>query len=109
MPYYAMKNPLVWLFVLGVWATAAPGWAQAPPPVISPEINSDRTVTFRLLAPEAQRVQLQCEGVGATNLLKDDRGVWSFTSPPLGPDICTYSFNVDSLHITDPNNPALAS
>ena len=93
--------------MLGVWGAAVPGWTQPSPPVISPEISSDRTVTFRLLAPAAQRVQLQCEGVGMTNLVKDDRGVWSFTSPPLEPDIYAYSFNVDGLRITDPNNVAL--
>ena len=102
-----MKTPLVWLFVLGVLGTAMPGWTQPSAPVISPEINPDHTVTFRLLAPQAQRVQLQCEGIAATNLLKDARGVWSFTSPPLEPDIYNYSFNVDGLRITDPNNDAL--
>src|SRR5581483_9691733 len=58
-------------------------------------------------APGAQRVMLQCEGLGSTNLQKDDHGIWSVTSAPLEPDIYVYSFNVDGLRIPDPNNISL--
>jgi enterochelin esterase family protein len=40
-------------------------------------------------------------------MLKDDRGVWSFTTEPLTPDIYAYSFQVDGLRTIDPNNPLL--
>ena len=64
-------------------------------------------MTFRLRAQEAKQVQLQCEGIGVTNLQKDEQGVWSFTSEPLEPDIYAYSFSVDGLRIIDPNNSLL--
>ena len=57
-------------------------WGQRP--LQSPEINSDRTVTFRLKAPEAQRVMLtgdfvaEQQGVAMT---KGEDGVWQYTTP----------------------------
>jgi len=103
---YGMKSPLVLFCVLGFIVGEA-AVAQPQQAIVSPEVGPDRSVTFRLRAPAAQRVQLQCEGIGMTNLEKDDRGVWSFTSTPLEPDIYAYSFNIDGLRIADPNNAAL--
>jgi len=73
-------------------------------PVISPEVHSDGSVTFRLNAPHAQTVQLHCEGVAKPAMVKDDQGVWSFTSSPLEPDFYVYSFSVDGVHVIDPAN-----
>ncbi|HWH67857.1 MAG TPA: alpha/beta hydrolase-fold protein, partial [Candidatus Sulfotelmatobacter sp.] len=56
-------------------------------------------------APNAKEVQVRCEGVKDSNLQKDDKGVWSLTTPPLEPDIYAYSFVVDGLRCIDPNNP----
>jgi enterochelin esterase family protein len=75
--------------------------------LVSPEVASDGRVTFRLKAPEAREVQVQCEGVKGTKLLKDDLGVWSLTTEALDPDIYAYSFVVDGVHMTDPANPLL--
>jgi enterochelin esterase family protein len=75
--------------------------------VVSPEVQSDGRVTFRLKAPDAKEVRLRCEGVQATNMVKDDQGVWSLTSPPLEPDIYVYSFLVDGLRTIDLNNPLI--
>ena len=38
---------------------------------------------------------------------REEQGVWSFTTPPLEPDIYVYSFNVDGVHAIDPANPLL--
>lgn len=75
--------------------------------VVSPEVQTDGRVTFRLSAPNAKEVQLQCEGVKNTAMQKDEQGVWTFTSEPLEPDIYAYSFSVDGLRMIDPANSLL--
>lgn len=78
------------------------------PPVVSPEVRADRTVTFRLRAPDAAAVVVRCEGLaGPAPLVKDGAGLWSLTTPPLAPDIYTYTFLVDGVRMTDPANPLL--
>jgi enterochelin esterase-like enzyme len=92
------------LLLLLVLTAATPALCQR---LISPEVATDGRVTFRLKAPQAREVQVQCEGIKATNLLKDDLGVWSVTAGPLAPDIYTYSLVVDGVRMTDPANPLL--
>ena len=75
--------------------------------IVSPELQADDRVTFRLSAPNAKEVQLHCEGVKSSAMQKDEHGVWTLTSEPLEPDIYTYSFSVDGLRIIDPINSLL--
>lgn len=89
------------LVLLAALLSAFPTFAQ---PVASPEVYADRTITFRLPAPNAKDVQLHCEGVKNSAMQKDDHGVWTFTTEPLEPDIYVYSFSVDGLHVIDPAN-----
>jgi len=91
-------------FLPVVFLLALPAFAQH---LASPEVQADGRVTFRLAAPNAREVQLHCEGVKDSAMQKDDRGVWTFTTAPLEPDIYVYSFNVDGLRVIDPNNPFL--
>src|SRR5271169_3243590 len=81
-------------------------YAQTPPPkpIVSPEVHPDRTVTFRLRAPNAQVVNLSLEGVKAAPMQKDEAGIWTYTSPVLEPDIYGYTFNIDGVGMMDPNN-----
>lgn len=87
--------------------------------LISPEINSDNSVTFRYFAPAADSVQItgdflpavkqktpmgEMDVAGKARLVKDDKGVWSFTSSKLAPELYSYSFIVDGIKVTDPNN-----
>jgi enterochelin esterase family protein len=73
-------------------------------PVVSPDVQTDGAVTFRIQAPDAKQVQVICEGV--TNAMqRDAEGVWTFTSAPMEPDIYNYSFNVDGAHTLDAVNP----
>lgn len=95
-----MKSTLGFLFC--VCATSV--FSQ---PVISPEVHSDRRVTFRLRAPSAETVRVQCEGIASTNMQKDAQGVWSLTTEPLEPDYYGYTFFVDSARLIDPSNPLL--
>jgi enterochelin esterase-like enzyme len=73
----------------------------------SPEVHPDRTITFRLKAPDAKDVRVRCEGVKGSNMEKDEQGVWSLTTEPLDPDIYAYSFTVDGVRTIDPANPLL--
>ncbi len=75
--------------------------------LFSPVIHPDRTVTFKLTAPQATQVAVQCESLGSHDMVKGDDGVWSFTSPPLAPDLYSYSFTLDGTKIVDPANPEL--
>ena len=71
--------------------------------IVSPEVNADRTVTFRLLAPKATRVAVNGD-IGRQALTKGDDNLWSVTVGPLDPDIYSYSFDVDGVPTVDPGN-----
>lgn len=88
-------------------AASAPSEAQGPAPVRSPEVGSDRRVTFRLRAPNAREVLLSREGAPRMPMQKDEQGVWSVTTPPLEPDYYGYSFIVDGVGMIDPGNPLM--
>lgn len=76
-----------------------------PPGVVSPDYNKDGSVTFRVLAPDAEKVELECQMFEGTRLMtKDDRGVWEVTMTPEVPDIYPYSFIIDGTKIADPEN-----
>jgi enterochelin esterase-like enzyme len=80
---------------------------QMPPSLITPEVHSDNSVTFRFRAPNAQDVKLAREGTQPVAMQKDDQGVWSVTTPPLDPDYYGYSFIVDGQRTIDPYNSLL--
>ncbi len=88
-------------------------------PLVSPEINKDNTVTFRLYAPNAQKVEVTgdflpqqkietpfgtMDAPGAAEMIKGDDNIWQFTTPVLNPELYNYNFIVDGLKITDPAN-----
>jgi enterochelin esterase family protein len=55
---------------------------------ISPEVKTDRTVTFRFLALNAKEVKLSTQFIaGQQNMTKEDQGLWSITLGPVDPDI----------------------
>ena len=79
--------------------------------ITSPEINADNSVTFRLQAPDAKEVSVTGDWMpsqgwapGSEKMIKGENGVWTYTSKPLPSDLYSYSFMVDGLKITDPNN-----
>jgi enterochelin esterase family protein len=82
----------------------APSATAAPLTYLSPEIHSDRSVTFRLRAPNAQKVDVTLEGT-VTAMEKDADGIWTATSPALTPEIYSYRFVVDGTPLLDPRNP----
>lgn len=83
-------------------AIAMPVFAQNGP---TPEVSADGRVTFRLKATDATNVQVQCESLPKAPMVKDDKGVWTFTTPALEPDYYGYSFVVDGVRALDLNNP----
>src|SRR6185369_17753147 len=87
------------------------GVAAAQPPrgpfVVSPQVNPDKTVTFRYLAPGAKEVKLSGQFQKApVAMSKDSVGIWSVTVGPIKPDIYPYSFQVDGITVMDPANVA---
>jgi enterochelin esterase family protein len=80
-------------------------YAQRPPAISSPDVNPDRSITFRYFSRSAQRVFLSGEFLKANVPMKrDTSGIWSVTVPAVSPDIYPYTFWVDSVQIADPNN-----
>jgi enterochelin esterase family protein len=78
------------------------------PQVVSPQVNPDRTVTLRLLAPKATEVTVTGEilnGEPPKAMTKGDDGIWTVTMPAVPPDVYTYAFNVDGVNTPDPRNP----
>ena len=90
--------------------------------IISPEINTNNSVTFRFNASDAKSVMVTgdflpmekiespmgvMDGPGTAALTKDEKGIWTYTSAPLSSELYGYSFIVDGLSATDPNNPFL--
>lgn len=78
-----------------------------PPTVRSPEVHPDRTVTFRLRAPQATAVELVGEvlqGKPPQPMTKDNDGVWSVTLGPLPSEIWIYNFRIQGVDLPDPAN-----
>jgi enterochelin esterase-like enzyme len=84
-------------------ATNPPTPAPAFPPYVSPEVHSDGTVTLRLRAPNAQKVDLVLEGAD-TAMQRGADGLWTATTSVLAPEIYAYRFVVDGTPILDPRN-----
>ena len=93
-------------------------FGQGPQPV-SPEINSDNTVTFRMAAPDAAKVQITGDFLpsqsieteygtfdiqGTVDMVKGADGIWTYTSDVLKPELYIYNMIVDGVKITDPLN-----
>lgn len=74
--------------------------------IVSPQIHSDKTVTFRLRATNATKVELQGDFLekGTVAMTKQTDGIWTYTTTPLASELYSYSFIVDGLKIRDANN-----
>jgi enterochelin esterase family protein len=104
-----MKRIFPTLALVFVAVTAASPIARSqtpPPPLISPDVHPDHTVTFRFRDPDAKAVALQLEGTTKpVPMLQDDQGVWSVNTDPLTPDYYGYSFLADGVAgLLDPSN-----
>lgn len=93
-------------------------WGRAA--VVSPEINADKTVTFRIHAPKAVKVEVTGDFLptqkidtpygpfdmpGVAELKEGKEGVWEYTTAePASPELYTYTFRVDGRSMIDPSN-----
>jgi len=79
-------------------------------PIISPEIG-EKTVTFRIRAPQAKLVRVYGSWMrsfdSSVNMNKDTAGVWVLTIPKPQPELYTYNFIVDGFSVNDANNVLL--
>ena len=109
-----MRSPLRSLATAAVAAAVlapAPARAQQrPAQVRSPQVNADRTITFRVYAPAAHAVSVggdMIQDQPRRPLTRDSAGVWSVTLGPFAPDLYDYTFDIDGLVVPDPANPSL--
>src|SRR5262245_48813357 len=95
---YGFASALVSLLVpFCAWAIQAPapahgergggrGRGQAAPAFESLEVSTDRHITFRIFAPQAQQVRMNATDIPnmgqSATLTKGDNGVWSTTVGP---------------------------
>ena len=108
---------------------AQPGGGRAGrgPTVTSPEVLSDRRITFRILAPNAQNVRVTGGDIPALAggrggapapgepappprglMTKGENGIWEVTLGPVEAGAYRYNFNVDGITVIDPRNPAIS-
>ena len=94
---------------------AGAGWAQPnerSAPIVSPEVQEDRRVIFRIQAPNADSVKLSSSDIPGsmfgTHMSRNDKGVWELTTDQLAPGAYRYNFNVDGVPVIDPRNTAIS-
>ena len=110
------RHLVYYRFLPGLWRTqapAAPGkketTAESRPARTNvlgaeyPRVTGDLRGVFQFKAPGAQRVQVDIIGV-KYDMVKDDGGVWSVTTPPLVPGFHYYAIVVDGAGVNDPGS-----
>lgn len=69
------------------------------------QVNADKSVTFRLFAPGAKRVSVVTgsspDSYVSHDMHKDERGVWSWKSEVLAPNLYEYYFDIDGFRSVD--------
>ncbi|HTU98892.1 MAG TPA: alpha/beta hydrolase-fold protein [Luteitalea sp.] len=96
------------------WAPQRSGGSLVPfgANVISPEVDDQRRVTFRLKAPRAQEVVLSAGTIAAALDRKENSwpftksadGIWTLTIGPVPQNLYVYKLIVDGVSVVDPNN-----
>ena len=80
----------------------------APAPPVSPQLQADRTVIFRLVMPNVAKVELHLEGTkDPLPMTKTADGTWSLAVSGLAPQYYSYTFKVDGTDVLDPHNVTL--
>lgn len=108
------------LFLFAALVAAGLCWCQAAddstpaasniPSALYPRVHPDLSVTFRVVAPTAQKVQVQPGGgdsglgKGPFDMVRDDKGVWTVTIPPAQPGFHYYWLIVDGFPCNDPSS-----
>jgi len=81
--------------------------AQQKTTLVSPQVNADKTVTFRLKSLTANHVKIKGtwmkENEQAVDMVKTD-SIWSYTTKVLDGDFYRYNFYIEGVEVTDPLN-----
>ena len=107
-----MIKTRTWAWIAAVSLAVVPCVAQTPatpddskpastnvPGQTYPRIDAEGRATFRILAPNAQRVK-----VFNTELTKGADGYWTGTTRPLDPGFHYYQINIDGAAVADPGS-----
>ncbi len=114
MSLFARPHPIIMkaflaCIALATWAVAQPADTWPAPSNVPgadyPRLDAAGRGTFRLEAPAATRVQVNLPQ-GRYELVKDDTGVWTVTTPPIEPGFHYYAFDVDGLMVFDRGSAA---
>ncbi|SFU13499.1 enterochelin esterase [Algoriphagus locisalis] len=110
MKFSIIKSGILVAFLLGAStiAQAQEISAMQAPKVVSPEVASDNSVSFRIFSPSANEVTLNGSWMGFGEKLplqKEENGVWSVTTDPLESSMYHYNFFIDGVSAIDPTNP----
>src|SRR5690554_530828 len=83
------------------------GWWKPAEPPFSPVVHDDGSITFRLKAPGAKKVNLHFDewDISKWEMKNDGNGIWEVTIPPVLPRVYQYTYEVDGMHIVDFANP----
>lgn len=69
------------------------------------QVNGDKSITFRLFAPDAKRVSVVTGATPDTfvshDMAKDEQGIWTWKSEALAPNLYEYYFDVDGFRSVD--------
>ena len=119
-----MKNicMLIMTCLMSSWAFAQQAlWGGST--IVSPQVNEDHTVTFRIYAPKASKVEVEGDFLAAKTVdtpfgkqdaptkasLKEVKpGLWEYTTVPLASELYSYVFYVNDMRVLDPSNVFLS-
>jgi enterochelin esterase-like enzyme len=99
---------IVFMTAIGNKIQAQENSTRQGPSIISPEISTDNSVTFRIFSKNANSVSLTGSWMGAREtkeMTKNDDGVWSVKTDPLESSMYHYNIILDGVSIIDPSNP----
>ena len=97
-----MKLRLLLFFALVAMTMSAQGYFA--PPVLSPEIAKNGSVTFKIKAAKADTVRLIIDSRLDTLMKRTGNDTWSIALRDLEPDLYMYYFTVDGMKVLDPEN-----
>ena len=113
-----MKKKLLRTTLAAAIAVLVPasGTAQQRSPdadVVSPEVQPDRHITFRIYAPDAKKVTIQGGDIPelartTKPFKKNEKGIWEVTVGPVDPGAYRYRFAVDGVTTMDSKNPSVS-
>ena len=103
-------NHLVVLSAFAFICSVTLGQPPSPPQFDSVEVDADRSIMFRLHAPNAKVVHLVSGDLPdvpfgrGVELTKNDEVVWSSKIDPVPAGAYRYHFNVDGVTVVDPRS-----